>query len=126
MYNESWLAQQLRKPGYRLVGEAQAPALPLDTPEGTLLAQVRQCATRAGWITYHTHDSRRSEGGFPDLVLTDGTSLLMYELKTNTGKPTMEQERWLSLLTRTGKVECGIWRPRDFDAITTRLTQRNP
>jgi hypothetical protein len=102
----------------------RAPDLPDDTPEGSLLARVRRLATDNGWLTFHTHDSRRSEYGFPDLVCTDGTAVLMYELKTNSGKLTPEQQRWLSLLEHTGKVECGMWRPRDFPAIAARLTRK--
>jgi len=91
-------------------------------PEGTLLAEVRALAKRYGWNgVYHTHDSRKSEPGFPDLVLCDGTDLLMYELKTNTGQLAMEQQRWLSLLAHTGRVDCGVWRPRDLAAIEERL-----
>jgi len=92
-------------------------------PEGTLLQQVRGLAKAHGWETYHTHDSRRSECGFPDLALTDGTSLLLYELKTHTGKLTPAQARWLSLLAHTGKVECGVWRPRDLATIAQRLAR---
>ncbi len=32
-------------------------------------AQVVELARLSGWLTYHTHDSRRSQSGFPDLVL---------------------------------------------------------
>lgn len=99
--------------------------LPRDTPEGTLLDQVRSLAKRYGWQSYHTHDSRRSEPGYPDLTLCDGTSLLIYELKTNTGKPTEAQQTWLNLLAHTGKVECGIWRPGDLAVIHARLSRRH-
>lgn len=107
-------------------GFAAPPPLPQETPEGVLLAEIRKLAHPLGWQSYHTHDSRRSESGFPDLILTDGTSLLMYELKTNTGKPTEAQQMWLNLLEHTGKVECGIWRPRQWADISERLTRRTP
>ena len=32
-------------------------------------AQVVSAAQALGWTTYHTHDSRRSNKGWPDLVL---------------------------------------------------------
>ena len=32
-------------------------------------AAVLQIANMYGWLAYHTHDSRRSAPGFPDLVL---------------------------------------------------------
>jgi hypothetical protein len=125
-YDEAWL----RARGFTLDGETarrSAPASGAEAmPEGTLLATIRALATPYGWLIYHTYDSRKSEPGFPDTVLTDGESLLMYELKDNHRKPTHEQETWLSLLAHTGKVECGIWRPRDLPAITERLTRRRP
>jgi hypothetical protein len=135
-YDKAWL----RARGFTLDGDTarrladgadfvrrapQAQPADHDIPEGTLLAKIRALATPYGWLIYHTYDSRKSEPGFPDTVMTDGTSLLIYELKDNHRKPTHEQETWLNLLAHTGKVECGIWRPRDLPAITERLTRRS-
>ena len=119
--------ERLAVEGYQVVGQqARRPLGPPagpDLPEAALLATIRQLAKQYGWQCYHTHDSRRSESGYPDITLTDGTSVLVYELKTNTGKLTQEQLHWLSLLAHTGKVECGIWRPRDLPAIRARLSR---
>ena len=114
-------------PGYRLVGDkaVRADTLPDDTPEGALLSEIRKVAKPWGWETYHTHDSRKSESGFPDLILCNGVSLLIYELKSNTGQLTKEQAMWLSLLAHTEKVECGVRRPRDWSEIYQRLTRRS-
>jgi hypothetical protein len=103
-------------------GPADAPAG--DMPEAVLLSQIRAQAKQTGWKLYHTYRSTRSEEGFPDLVLTDGTSILIYELKTNTGKPTAAQAQWLALLAQTGQVETGLWRPRDLPQICRRLERR--
>ena len=124
-WSEADLARIVQQPGYRVVGADAPVPLPGDTPEGTLLAKIRTVAKAYGWHTYHVFDARRSEAGYPDLTLCDGKSLLMYELKSNTGQLTEEQALWLSLLTHTEKVECGVWRPRDFGQIYERLTRRN-
>ena len=34
-----------------------------------------------GWLVYHTYNSRRSEPGFPDLVLVKGNRILFREVK---------------------------------------------
>jgi hypothetical protein len=50
-----------------------------------------------GWSVYHTHDSRRSEPGFPDLVLVSDR-VIFAELKTTTGVLAPAQRRWLERL----------------------------
>jgi hypothetical protein len=94
-----------------------------DASEAVLLAAVRRLAAQYGWLCYHTYDSRKSALGYPDVTLTDGTALLIYELKTNTGTLTVAQEQWLSRLAQTGTVETGVWRPRDMAAIIARLSR---
>jgi hypothetical protein len=89
--------------------------------EEALLQHIRALAKRTGWLTYHTHDSRRSEDGWPDLVLCDGKRLIIAELKSATGKLTPEQMSWLALLAHTGKVECYVWRPTDWEGIVAIL-----
>lgn len=81
--------------------------------EDQLLAEVRELAATFGWMTYHTHDSRRSEPGFPDLVLIRGDRVLYRELKTNRGRLTPEQSAWLGALNEAG-CEGGLWRPADL------------
>lgn len=98
--------------------------LPANTTEAELLAVLRKLAKAESWELYHTYNSEKSEPGWPDTVITDGVSLLIYELKDNRRKPTPEQETWLSLLAHTGKVECGIWRPKDWSYIYARLTRK--
>lgn len=87
-------------------------------------------ARRAGWTSYHTHDSRRSQPGFPDLVLVrppkradQKGELLFIELKTDTGRLTHDQQRWLSLLELAG-AEVHLWRPADTEQCVDRLTRR--
>lgn len=101
-----------------------APARPTMT-ETQLLAAVRKLARLTRWRTYHTHDSRRSDPGFPDLVLlaADRKRVIYAELKTDTGRLTTEQEAWLRDLTTAG-CETAIWRPADLPEIATVLRGR--
>ena len=92
--------------------------------------QVIDLATLRGWRHYHTHDSRRSAEGFPDLVLARPSTLqggfdgriIFAEMKAQKGRPNVEQRAWLTLLADTGKVEVYVWRPSDWQRIVEVLT----
>ena len=51
---------------------------------------LMQLARLTGWCFYHTHNSRHSAMGFPDLCLVRGNRLIFAELKTVTGKLTAD------------------------------------
>ncbi|GAA5229238.1 hypothetical protein GCM10025779_00510 [Arthrobacter cryoconiti] len=67
-------------------------------------------------LAYHTHDSRRSVPGFPDLVLVNPRAgrVLYRELKTSKGRLSPAQIEWLDGLTACG-MDAGVWRPNDLD-----------
>lgn len=77
---------------------------------------VKSLAYALGWLTYHTFDSRRSDVGFPDLVLVKDDRLIFAELKSEKGKLTIKQDMWLQALDYTD-VETYVWRPSDLPAI---------
>ena len=83
--------------------------------EDALLSQVRTIANDLGWMTYHTHDSRRSESGFPDLVLINPRQgrILFRELKKMKGRVSADQKRFLEALRAVGQ-DAGVWRPDDL------------
>src|SRR5882762_234751 len=87
--------------------------------ENSLLAEVRRLAKTHGWLCYHTYNSRRSDEGFPDLVLVR-EAVIFAELKSRTGKPSHAQHIWLRMLERTGNVEVYLWRPQDLPQIRAR------
>jgi hypothetical protein len=129
-FDESDLFRILRQPGYGLVN-GDTVAARVDTPEKTFLSTVRRLAIAHGWRPYHTHDSRHSDSGFPDLVLartataTSPGRLIFAELKRATTKTTQDQETWLSVLAHTVPgVEVYLWRPADLDTIADILTAR--
>lgn len=89
-------------------------ALAAKMPEADLQERVIALARMLGWLEYHTHDSRRSRAGFPDLVLAHPThGVLVRELKREGAQPTNEQVRWIGLLTAAG-LNVGVWRPVDL------------
>ena len=77
-------------------------------------------------LVYHTHDSRRSAPGFPDLVLAHPDGRLIFaELKRDGQYPKTEQRLWLSALSRVAEenplVEVFLWRPSDWENIVHSL-----
>lgn len=104
-------------------------------------AQVEGLARMYGWRVYHTHDSRRSAAGFPDLVMVRGPELIFAELKGESTRVTREQEAWLADLHRVAAeveavcVEAGarpaspndpvvdvyLWRAPDLEPVHARL-----
>lgn len=85
--------------------------------EAEFQGQVLRLAELSGWLRYHTRDSRRSQPGFPDLVLVREPRLIFAELKRSEKEhPTPEQEQWLARL-RGCPVEVYLWRPGDWDEI---------
>ena len=65
-------------------------------------------------LVYHTHDSRRSQAGFPDLVIV-GNRVIWVELKSEKGRLSLPQNEWLTRLHRAGQ-ETYLWRPADWPA----------
>lgn len=85
--------------------------------EDAFQRQVLGLARYYGWRPYHTHDSRRSHPGFPDLVLVKPPRLVFAELKAERGRLRPEQAEWLEDLRAVAAVEVYLWRPSDLQAI---------
>lgn len=81
-----------------------------------------EAARLLGWLAYHTHDSRRSEPGFPDLVLVHPKRrrLVFAELKSERGTVKPAQLRWHEALIAAGQ-EIYVWRPADLQAAVKLL-----
>lgn len=91
--------------------------------EGQLQAVIIANAERNNWLVYHTHDSRRSQPGYPDLHLVHATRGLSIfrELKTQKGKLRPDQVTWITALEQIG-CDVAIWRPADwFNGSITEL-----
>lgn len=115
------MAAYSRRMGQAMREDTKGPDVPMS--EKGLLLSVTALAKRFGWLVYHTHDSRRSEAGFPDLCMVRvreyrEAELLFVELKSRNGVVTPEQQRWMYALWEVERpnttVKAHIWRPRHW------------
>jgi hypothetical protein len=96
-------------------------------PETRLQLQVIELANRLGFRAYHTHDSRRSEPGFPDLVLVKPPRVVFVELKVGRKQLTDSQKAWMFDLEHCSEVDAFVLRgspdgAADLTALGARLT----
>ncbi len=85
------------------------------------LQAVVDLAAFQGALVYHTHDSRRSAAGFPDLVIVVHGRVLFRELKQDGNRPTAEQRRWLMALAQAGQ-DAAVWTfPQDWPLVVEAL-----
>jgi hypothetical protein len=92
-------------------------ALRLQESEEQFLQAVRGMAHALRWFTYHTRNSRRSDGGFPDLVMVRPPRLVIAELKVGKRRPTDAQQAWLEVMAECPGVEAYCWWPTDWPEI---------
>lgn len=93
----------------------QSPVPPLT--EAQWLRQVVDLARLLGWSAYHPWLSIHSERGWPDLALVRPPRLVLAELKTERGRTTPAQERWLGMLRECPGVEVYVFRPSDIERV---------
>lgn len=88
-------------------------------------AKVMQAAKYANWLCYHTHDSRQSPSGFPDLVCVRDGRMLALELKREqhrTDKARLaKQLAWLEMLNAIPGVTAMLARPSDWPKVVEAL-----
>ena len=94
--------------------------LPPDAPrfEAAFQSEVIACAKASGWLYYHTHNSKLSPAGFPDLYLVDRYGFdgdVIAELKSERGVLEDKQELWIDALRASPtNHRVFVWRPRDW------------
>lgn len=86
---------------------------PRQMSEATLQNLVLGYVRARGLLAYHTHDSRRSEPGWPDLVIVGDGGVLYRELKSKTGRVSPDQLMWIDALEKAG-ANADVWRPVDW------------
>lgn len=89
-------------------------------PERAFQSHLTELCAWLGFLVYHTHDSRKSQRGFPDLVIVGHGHTLFRELKTATGRVRPEQQQWIDALQAAGQ-DAAVWRPDQWDDIEHEL-----
>ena len=103
--------------------------------ERDIQESIRQTAQQFGWSSrsshtftrvpdsrmgffYHTWNSQKSEKGFPDIVMSNGTHLIIAEVKRNKphGKVSDEQKNMLDILSEHIPLTF-LWREDDLDEV---------
>lgn len=123
-----------------MIATRRRPAAPDDPAayydgvrEAVLQDRLRNLCRLLALPHYHTHDSRRSEGGFPDSVIVRDPAgwarpwLLLVELKSEKGKPSPGQSMWGGVLRAAEEASGGalayrLVRPSTWDRLTELLT----
>lgn len=82
--------------------------------ETQLQDAVLELAGTLGWLGYHTHDSRRSAAGFPDLTLVRAPRIVLAELKVGKNDRSLQQVVWGDALEH---VEAAIAQPFEFVGV---------
>lgn len=95
-----------------------------DILEKQVQAAIVDIARLLHWRVYHTFDSRKSDAGFPDLVLVRDR-VIYAEVKRAGEKPRPSQVDWLNALRSAG-AEVYVWTEADYDEIAFILSQRVP
>lgn len=92
-------------------------------PESKFQTDVNRILTEYGWRWFHAPANIPRNGwiqnvraGFPDICAVRGTRLVFIELKTETGKTSEEQDRWLAAVAEAG-AEAYVFRPSDLGRI---------
>lgn len=104
--------------------------------EAELFENVRDYCAQGGWWMYHTHDSRKSQSGWPDVVALRAGTMVIAELKRQREQPTTSQALVIGLLrdvvdslrglaliagrtagTEDLPVQVYVWRPSDLPDI---------
>lgn len=107
-------------PGIKSTKRACNGRLPPEREKGFQQAII-DLARALQWHVYHPFDSRRSEAGFPDLTLVRPPYVIFAEIKTERGRMSIDQVKWMQLLNRCPGVEYYQWRPSQWLAIVNRL-----
>lgn len=93
--------------------------------EKSFMQLVVNYAKLKGYLVYHTYNSRKSEPGFPDLVLVKNGMVIFAELKLDNKDLTEAQGKWITELEKCVTADCNVvvevWRPTSWELIQRTL-----
>ena len=127
-----------RDGGERLLAEGPArtvelPCVPTRTTCGGRMTEkemqdiILEAAAWGGWLAHHVYDARRSTGeGFPDLIMLRAGEMLAWELKSDTGRVSDDQQKWIDEFAKVPGCEAEVIWPKDLDRASRRLMTRKP
>ena len=120
-----------------------AKVKPIQGSEKDFQATIIQLAQLCGWMIAHFRPAMTSKGwrtpvqgdaGFPDLVLVSppcksgprlGKRIVAFiEVKSDRGKLTAEQKKWLDALHDVDWVMARVWKPDDAQEVEDFLTRK--
>lgn len=107
-----------------LLAEPIEPPPPLDCSEKEFDAAIMRVAKKHNWLSYHTHNSRRSAAGWPDRVFCKPPKLLIVELKIEGEKVKAAQLVWLTALRACG-IDARTWWPSQWAEILETLSKQD-
>jgi hypothetical protein len=105
--------------------------VPAPMAEADLLDAVVELARLFHWQLHHCRPARTDKGwrtaitgdsGFPDIVAVRGRRMVVAELKSQRGKVTEQQQKWLDRFAAAG-CEVYCWKPADLPAIARVLSR---
>ena len=107
---------------------------PFKLSESAFQNKVIDIARLNGWLVHHTRPAQVRAGkwatpvtgdiGLPDLILAHPKrGLIFAELKTEIGRLTPGQKKWVATLHDAG-VEIYVWRPSMMDDIIRTLNRK--
>lgn len=92
--------------------DSTSPLLPMT--ERQLMDGLISAARRLNLLVYHTHMSRHSEAGFPDLCIVGNGRIAFMECKGPKGKLSEPQRTWIIQLQAAGIDAFAVY-PADYD-----------
>lgn len=121
-----FVAWQAREHGLTVPDSAEKPKRkrkpkpPTSMTEAELQSAIVEAAEKLGYHCHHETDSRKSNGGFPDLHIVGHSRQMVLELKSDRGESRPDQRQWIRAFQNAG-VDARFVYPEDLDEVLAEL-----